>query len=56
MILALFLPSASTKTLPIYDERSLLLAKEASVKASRRKDSFLKSTKRKPLAGFSIYH
>ena len=54
MILALFSLSANTKMLPICDKRSLLLAKEALVKTSKRKELFSRFTNRNPLEGFSI--
>jgi hypothetical protein len=56
MILALFLLFAKIRTLPICDERSLLLLKEAFIKTSKRKDSFLRFTKRNPLVKFLICH
>ena len=54
MILALFLLFANTKTLPICDKRSLLLAKEALVKTSSYKDSLYSFAKRNSLVAFSI--
>jgi hypothetical protein len=45
---------ANTKTLPICNKRSLLLAKEALVKTSSCKDSLFSFAKRSPLAAFSI--
>ena len=54
MILVLFLPFTNTKTLPICNKRSLLLAKEALVKTSNCKDSLFSLVKCNPLAAFSI--
>jgi hypothetical protein len=55
-IFAQLAPSASTITYPIWKDRSLLFANEASVKQSRRSDSLSSLTKRNPLAAFCICH
>jgi len=51
-----FVPSASTRIYPIWEDKSLLFAKEASVKTSSCKDSLFSYIKRSPLAAFSICH
>jgi len=55
-MLALCLLSTSTRTVPIWEERSLLLANKASVKTSKRKELFSRFTKRNPLEEFLIYY
>ena len=46
--------SASTRTYPIWEDKSLLFANDASVKARRRSDVLSRVTNRNPLAEFSI--
>jgi len=55
-MLALLLQSARTITNPICDERSLLLAKEASVKINKLSDLKSSGTNVRPLVELSICH
>ena len=48
--------SLMTRIYPICDKRSLLFAKDESIKTSSYKDCFSSLTKRNPLAALSICH
>jgi len=54
IIFTLFIASARTSTYPIYNNKSLLFAKDASIKASNCKVVTSNLTYVSPLAGFSI--
>ena len=56
MMFAVRFLSVSTITNPICEERSLLLAKEASVKIVRFNESISSGTNVRPLARLSICH
>jgi len=56
MILALYNASSNTSIYPIYNERFLLLANKALVKASRRNMLISNLTNIRPLVGLLIYN